>query len=73
MGEFWTRYLMDDGQRLSKRQSKKVARLQERVLDCIVLINHLENQMEAHSDEIARIKRGGKRQSKTCQENENDF
>jgi hypothetical protein len=73
MGEFWTRYLMDSGERLSKRQAKNVERLEERVLECMVLINHFENQMDAYLNEIARIKKGGERQLKTCLENENNF
>ena len=73
MGEFWTRYLMDNGQRISKRQSKKVTRLEEEILECMVTIDHLEELIKAHSDEIARIKKGGKRQPTTCSENENNF
>ena len=73
MGEFWARYLMDNGQRMSRRQVKKVARLEEQILECIVSITHIEELIRAHSDEIMRIKKRNERQPRTISENESNF
>jgi hypothetical protein len=59
MGEFWTRYFLDNGQRMSRRQLKKVERLEEEILTCLKMIDRLEDIVEGHSHEIKRIKSGG--------------
>lgn len=67
MGEFWTRYFLDSGRRMSQRQMKIVAKLEEEILSCSMFIEHLE-------EEIARIKRGGEKKLKHIDfEVENDF
>ena len=73
MGEYWTRYLMDNGQRMSRRQAKKVERLEDEILNCIVLINRLEDLIEAYSEEIVRIKNGGEKQPRISSVNEINF
>lgn len=73
MGEIWTRYILDNGQRMSRRQSKKVTRLEEEILDCIVSINGLEEVIRANSEEIDRIKKGGEKKPRTNDESESIF
>lgn len=63
MGEFWKKYFLENGQRMSQRQIKKVARLKEEILCYSMLIDHLEQ-------EIDRIKKGGE---KKFEHFENDF
>ncbi len=66
MGEFWTRYFSDDRRRLSPRQMRKVTELEEEILNCSMLIEHLE-------EEIAHIKEGSAQKLKRIDELENDF
>ena len=46
---------------MSKRQIKKVARLEQEIDDCNISINGLETIIERNSEEIDRIKNGGVR------------
>jgi DNA integrity scanning protein DisA with diadenylate cyclase activity len=46
---------------MSLRQIKKVARLEEEILDCMVSIHGLEEIIRSNSEEIDHIKRGGER------------
>lgn len=71
MGEFWTRYFLDNGQRMSKSQVKKVDRLEEEILKCLIMIDHFENIIRRRSEEIERIKMGG--EQKADRVSYNDF
>lgn len=73
MGEFWTRYFLKNGHRMSKRQIKTVTKLEEEILYCIISINHLENIIERHSKKIEKIKNGGTKRPESDSENKNDF
>lgn len=64
MGKFWNRFFLENGQRMSKSQVKKVARLEEEILDCISVINHYEKVVEKNTEEISRIRNGKKQNPK---------
>lgn len=74
MGEFWKSYIMDNGQRMSARQIKKVKRLEEQIENCEISIIGLERIISGHSEEIERIKAGGRKRQKEPEMNlENIF
>ena len=64
MGEFWTRYLLENGKWMSRRIIKKVMRLDEEILDCIISINHFEEIIRKNTEEINHMKNGGKHKQK---------
>jgi hypothetical protein len=68
MGEYWTRYILNNGQRMSKRQMNKVDKLEEEILNCMSLIHHLETKILSHSLEIEKVKNGGKNKEKVFEE-----
>ena len=70
MGEFWTRYFLDNGQRMSRRQVKKVARHEEKILECLLLIDRLEDIITRHSKEIECIKNGGEKKADCAIDND---
>jgi hypothetical protein len=70
MGKFWTRFILDNGQRMSRKQVKKVDKLEKEILECLVLIDHLEDIIERHSEEIECIKKGGEQRADCVSDND---
>lgn len=64
MGEFWKSYFMDNGQRMSPRQIKKVMKLEKKIENCVISIVGLEEAIRMYSEEIKRVKTGGGKRSK---------
>lgn len=53
MGDFWTKYRLDNGQPMSSRQIQKVEQLEAEIA-------YYEHRIDECSEAIARMKRGGR-------------
>lgn len=74
MSEFWTRFLFENGKRMSSREIKKVMGLEEEILDCLILISYFEEIIREKMEEINCIKNGGEqKQEKVDFEEGNTF
>lgn len=54
MGDFWTKYRLDNNQRMSPTQIRRVDQLEAEIA-------YYEHQLDECVEAIAKIKRGGKR------------
>ncbi len=54
MGDFWTKYLLDNGKPMNPKQIERIDQLE-------VEIAHHEHQIEECAEAINCIKRGGKK------------
>lgn len=61
MGDFWSKYRLENGDPMSSRQIQRVDQLE-------VEIAYHEHRIEVCSEAIARIKRGGKQVVRDAEE-----
>jgi hypothetical protein len=61
MGNFWSRYKLDNGQEMSPKQIKKVEELEGIIEWKCAQIQDCEMGIDISEEKIAQIKRGGKR------------
>jgi len=62
MGDFWSRYKLDNGQRMSPRQIKKVEALEGIIEWKCAQIQNCEFEIDKSEEKIAQIKSGRRKE-----------
>lgn len=61
MGDFWSRYKLDNGRPMSPRQIKRVEELESIIEWKCAQIKDCEMKIRESEEQIAQIKRGGRK------------